>query len=187
ELDESGLYYYRARYYHPGMARFISEDPIGLAGGLNTYAYVEGDPIAFIDPLGLERFAGYCDALKYMGHFRSRDEALSALQDARRSLGNGDSNDWDARTPLGNRLRNAENYVASYVAVQDSSDKWHGQTGMYVSMFWAVPAYHGMNAVFKLNPHSPASSSAIYASWAGLADAWMGASQADPDCGCKRE
>ncbi|MFK3646896.1 RHS repeat-associated core domain-containing protein [Lysobacter enzymogenes] len=53
ELDASGLYYYRARYYHPGMARFISEDPIGLAGGPNTYAYVGGDPISQIDPLGL--------------------------------------------------------------------------------------------------------------------------------------
>lgn len=53
ELDESGLYYYRARYYHPGMARFISEDPIGLAGGMNTYAYVNGDPISYLDPLGL--------------------------------------------------------------------------------------------------------------------------------------
>ena len=35
----SGLYYARNRYYHPGMGRFISEDPIGLAGGANLYAY----------------------------------------------------------------------------------------------------------------------------------------------------
>jgi RHS repeat-associated protein len=52
ELDDSGLYYYRARYYHPDMARFISEDPIGLAGGINTYAYVGGNPIVYIDPDG---------------------------------------------------------------------------------------------------------------------------------------
>lgn len=53
ELDGSGLYYYRARYYHPGMARFISEDPIGLVAGVNTYAYVGGDPISLVDPTGL--------------------------------------------------------------------------------------------------------------------------------------
>ena len=36
ENDNTGLYYYRARYYDPGMGRFISSDPIGLRGGLNT-------------------------------------------------------------------------------------------------------------------------------------------------------
>ncbi len=54
ERDGNGLYYYRARYYSASIGRFVSEDPIGLAGGLNTYAYVGGDPISNIDPLGLE-------------------------------------------------------------------------------------------------------------------------------------
>jgi RHS repeat-associated protein len=53
ELDQSGLYYYRTRYYHPGMARFISEDPLRLAAGLNGYAYVGGNPMQAVDPLGL--------------------------------------------------------------------------------------------------------------------------------------
>ncbi|HLK97980.1 MAG TPA: RHS repeat-associated core domain-containing protein, partial [Hymenobacter sp.] len=53
ERDGNGLYYYRARYYNPGMGRFIAEDPIGLAGGLNWYAYVGGNPISYTDPLGL--------------------------------------------------------------------------------------------------------------------------------------
>jgi RHS repeat-associated protein len=49
----TGLYYYRARYYLPQMGRFISEDPIGLGGGSNFYAYVGGDPARMVDPLGL--------------------------------------------------------------------------------------------------------------------------------------
>jgi RHS repeat-associated protein len=49
----TGLYYYRARYYSPTTARFTSEDPIGFRGGANTYAYVGGNPIGYIDPLGL--------------------------------------------------------------------------------------------------------------------------------------
>jgi RHS repeat-associated protein len=53
EDDGTGLLYYRARYYHPGMGRFVSEDPIGLRGGPNAYAYVAADPISRADPLGL--------------------------------------------------------------------------------------------------------------------------------------
>jgi len=53
ENDGTGLYYYRARYYHPGLGRFVAEDPIGLAGGINAYAYVANDPISYIDPFGL--------------------------------------------------------------------------------------------------------------------------------------
>jgi len=53
ENDNTGLYYYRARYYDPAIKRFISSDPIGLGGGLNTYAYVENNPLQLVDPLGL--------------------------------------------------------------------------------------------------------------------------------------
>jgi RHS repeat-associated protein len=53
EHDESGLVYARNRYYHPQLGRFISQDPIGFAGGLNLYAYCSNDPINFTDPLGL--------------------------------------------------------------------------------------------------------------------------------------
>lgn len=53
ENDDTGLYYYRARYYDPQLKRFISEDPIGIDGGPNVYAYVRGNPTNKIDPYGL--------------------------------------------------------------------------------------------------------------------------------------
>jgi RHS repeat-associated protein len=54
EADAPGLYYYRARYYSPMMAGFISEDPIGFGGGqLSFYAAFRGDPLDFNDPYGL--------------------------------------------------------------------------------------------------------------------------------------
>ncbi|MFG6935575.1 RHS repeat-associated core domain-containing protein [Burkholderia pseudomallei] len=54
EADAPGLYYYRARYYSPMMGGFISEDPIGFAGGQPSfYAYAGGNPLSYIDPLGL--------------------------------------------------------------------------------------------------------------------------------------
>ena len=53
EHDRTDLYYYRARYYSPGIGRFISEDPIGFSGGANLYAYVGDNPVNLIDSLGL--------------------------------------------------------------------------------------------------------------------------------------
>jgi RHS repeat-associated protein len=49
----AGLYYYRARYYDPRIGRFVSEDPIMFAGGINFYTYVRNNPLRFADPTGL--------------------------------------------------------------------------------------------------------------------------------------
>ncbi|MFP8832836.1 RHS repeat-associated core domain-containing protein [Hydrogenophaga sp. XSHU_21] len=58
ENDGTGLIYYRARHYDPLLKRFMSEDPIGLAGGFNPYAYVGGSPIGHTDPRGQNPVAG---------------------------------------------------------------------------------------------------------------------------------
>lgn len=50
---ESGLYYYKARYYSPALGRFLQPDPIGYEAGLNLYEYVGNDPLNASDPLGL--------------------------------------------------------------------------------------------------------------------------------------
>ena len=51
--EESGLHYNRFRYYDPQLGRFVSQDPIGLEGGINIYAYAPNSVI-FADPLGLD-------------------------------------------------------------------------------------------------------------------------------------
>jgi RHS repeat-associated protein len=54
ENDTTGLHSYRARYYHPTLQRFISEDPIAFSGGdTNIYGYVGNSPVRWTDPLGL--------------------------------------------------------------------------------------------------------------------------------------
>ena len=56
ENDGAGLSYHRARYYHPGLQRFVSEDPLGpLGGDLNLFVYVLNAPLDFTDRIGLEK------------------------------------------------------------------------------------------------------------------------------------
>ncbi|NUQ93709.1 MAG: hypothetical protein HOQ26_12465 [Gemmatimonadaceae bacterium] len=51
--DQSGLQYMRNRYYNPAAGQFTQADPIGIAGGMNSYGYAGGDPVSYSDPLGL--------------------------------------------------------------------------------------------------------------------------------------
>jgi RHS repeat-associated protein len=54
EFDsETGIYYYRARYYDENIGRFVSADPIGFRGGINFYRYARNNPPRYRDPLGL--------------------------------------------------------------------------------------------------------------------------------------
>ncbi|MCL7377079.1 RHS repeat-associated core domain-containing protein [Streptomyces sp. 35G-GA-8] len=52
ESDGTGLLYYRNRYYDPETGRFISQDPIGYAGGTNLYQYALSSPTTYTDPSG---------------------------------------------------------------------------------------------------------------------------------------
>jgi RHS repeat-associated protein len=90
EYDGTGLLYYRARYYYPELRRFIQRDPIGLADGINPYAYVGNNPTNLTDPTGLvARASGtfnrndLFEAQNYIGG----DNANGALTAAEQNLG----------------------------------------------------------------------------------------------------
>ena len=54
--QETGLHYnYFRDCYDPSIGRYCEADPIGLRGGLNLYAYVDGNPLSYVDPLGLAK------------------------------------------------------------------------------------------------------------------------------------
>ncbi|WP_243389959.1 RHS repeat-associated core domain-containing protein, partial [Cronobacter sakazakii] len=86
---ESGLHYNLFRYYDPVAGRYTQMDPIGLAGGLNTYSYV-GDPLVWVDPLGLS-------ACAYNGYF-SRKQLRTDIYKAQRPGGRHANKHIKART-----------------------------------------------------------------------------------------
>jgi RHS repeat-associated protein len=89
----TGLYYVRARWYDAHLGRFVSEDPIGLAGGLNVYAYAANSPTNFTDPSGLcVDFASATDK-QHTQVKKGKDEycpvALDAIEVSSESGGGG--------------------------------------------------------------------------------------------------
>jgi RHS repeat-associated protein len=56
--SDSGLYYYRARYYDAGVGRFLSRDPVSQDENPNHYIYASGNPLNYFDPMGLSAVSG---------------------------------------------------------------------------------------------------------------------------------
>ncbi|MFA7340987.1 MAG: RHS repeat-associated core domain-containing protein [Candidatus Obscuribacterales bacterium] len=58
---ELGLYHYKARYFHPGIGRFLQPDPVGYSAGMNLYTYCSNDGLNHTDPDGLEGIPWWLD------------------------------------------------------------------------------------------------------------------------------
>ena len=101
EDAESGHYYNYLRDYDPSTGRYIESDPIGLEGGLNTYAYVLNDPINLSDPLGLWSisFGGYAGPGGEISFGRDANTG-QGFMNFRFGFGLGGGISWD---PLGMR------------------------------------------------------------------------------------
>ena len=76
----TGLYYFRARWYDPLTARWLSKDPIGISGGLNQYTFCSNSPVNKRDPDGLaDMFVGISGAMEAMWIDADRIEGGTAL------------------------------------------------------------------------------------------------------------
>jgi len=89
---ETGLYYYRARYYDQSTGRFLSEDPIQFYGGTNFYAYTHNRPTYYVDAFGLqERWNDYKNVGNIFDLIRANGFANEAL---------GGAQEWARATPV---------------------------------------------------------------------------------------
>lgn len=77
---ESGLYYYRARYYDAMLGRFITKDPAGIEEGPKLYPYVGNNPITNVDPTGLA-IGYYCTIHAFMAAWDARTSYFSSTTD----------------------------------------------------------------------------------------------------------
>jgi RHS repeat-associated protein len=88
ELDaESGLHYFRNRYYHSITGRFVGEDPKGFGAGVNFYGYVDGNPVTRVDPYGLDWLTDISNFSAGVGDYLSGG-FMNSFGFAERVLGN---------------------------------------------------------------------------------------------------
>jgi len=76
---ESGVLFLRNRYYDPRTGTFLQQDPIGVAGGVNLYAYVRNNPLNWVDPFGLERIQAIDQQTAWVAEAIARISASEAI------------------------------------------------------------------------------------------------------------
>ena len=123
--SDTGLYYFGYRFYTPNLGRWINRDPLGEAGDVNLYRYVQNNPVNKRDPLGLEGIEG---AYPFMNNY-----------DAYSTVGYTGSVDASA-TVLGRTFSTDENGYSLTTALGGSVDITLGHTGNFeIGYGWRTP------------------------------------------------
>ena len=117
--DETGLVYYGARYYAPTLGRFVNQDPIEEAGGLNLYGFCENDALNTVDVLGFN--PGDSDDPVMLDRFVVNGTSLAGL------TGNGGIHTQGAIVHIG-KERNSQQYLAKVypknIIVSPGDKRW---------------------------------------------------------------
>ncbi len=172
---ESGLWNNGFRDYSPALGRYVESDPLGQAAGVNTYAYVGGNPLSNVDPLGLD-FFGKCLAQSYLDQYG--DDAWGhARQDRNKNQG-----PVYPGTPQ-EALRNAEHYLYAYQEAR--SGQWTS-TAAVLSIGYAGYKIARNTAQGSSSPYSDdyPSMDEVKSGIEGSLDGKSGGGKPS-DCGCK--
>ena len=164
--SETGFYYNYFRDYDPELGRYIQSDPIGLAGGINTYGYVGGDPVGNVDPLGLwpsqHGFYVHQDVLLYVVKDKVETRFFNALINGQEYADSnpfqtGESSFRHAMTNKGQSKCQAIQYADSFVRNQFALAQKYKSSGTDFGMSRAL--FHFSVAVHTLqDATSPAHS-----------------------------
>jgi len=135
--EESGLHYNRFRYYDPGVGEFVSQDPIGLLGGINNYQYA-ANPATWIDPLGLsckEQNPWNKFQQDTKGHFANSTDAAKSFQESKKIAAMG-SRDLKVKRP------DPEDYLPeSYIAAHVQKFNTEGSGFIAIQSWMMNPDY----------------------------------------------
>jgi len=146
EDDGTGLMYYRARYYQPRLQRFITEDPIGFAGGdVNVYGYVKENPLILLDPLGL--------SVLNPNNYPVSPDVLAALEELNRLIGcskdiviTGGNRDPSSPLGSGSGSTHAQGLAADITVPGQSHLETANQaavSGLFGGVGWYQEGYRG--------------------------------------------
>jgi RHS repeat-associated protein len=141
----SGLYDFGARWYDPFLQRWLTEDPLGEAGGLNLYQFVGNDPLTWVDPWGL----AWYDYIPGIGVGIRRAQGEAAIQAMLQARGYSSMQEFQLEHPgLGGTMT-----AGNLDAVQAAADLAGGSADLYLIAASAVtPTAAGTRCVSLLLP-----------------------------------
>jgi len=130
---DAGIYYYRARYYHPELGRFLNPDPKGFIDGMNLYEYAMSNPLRYTDPRGTS--VKTCDAHTFSFDVEKIKNMIPKFLSKYMDSGSIGISYQKCRECCGEKTKNAGKYVINKeVGVTVG---WSGDTG-YINTPWGI-------------------------------------------------